>query len=569
MTKTIAALRFMQLFVSLAFFAGLPLIANGAAAPLLTEAEAIRFLHQATFGPTPTLVVQVQKLGVDKYLAQQFKLKASKYPALKFYPESTPQKCTGTCVRDNYTYYRLQREFFDNALTGKDQLRQRVALALSQIFVTGQSNVPLPAWMRTYQQMLYDNAFGNYRSLLQMITLNPTMGRYLDMLNNRCQTNTDPLLTPAERQAICRSGQTAQPNENYAREILQLFSIGTFMLNQDGTYQVGGSGMPIPTYDQAMVEEFARVFTGWVLAPPLKGPGGDVPNYKAPMVVRRDDQDRDIRHDRGAKTLLNGFVIPAGTDAEAEISMAMDNIAGHSNVAPFISQHLIRHLVTSNPTPGYVQRVAQVFTANFNAPNQFEHVVRAILTDVEARTAPDGATDPDYGKLNEPVLFMLNFLRAFGAKSDGVLNSGSRGSAAMNQDIFRSPTVFNYYPAQYEVPGEPNLVGPVFGVFSTQSTATRANFIYQVLFDAGSFARNPPDRPKGTTLNLKSWEKLAANPGQLVDRLSCWLVHCTMSQAMKDAIVAAVNTVPSTDLLGRARMAIYLAATSAQYQVQR
>jgi hypothetical protein len=164
---------------------------------------------------------------------------------------------------------------------------------------------------------------------------------------------------------------------------------------------------------------------------------------------------------------------------------------------------------------------------------------------------------------------MLNFLRAFGAKSDGVLNSGSRGSAALNQDIFRSPTVFNYYPAQYEVPGEPNLVGPVFGVFSTQSTATRANFIYQVLFDAGSFARNPPDRPKGTTLNLKSWEKLAANPSQLVDRLSCWLVHCTMSQAMKDAIVAAVNTVSSTDLLGRARMAIYLAATSAQYQVQR
>jgi uncharacterized protein (DUF1800 family) len=232
-------------------------------------------------------VTEVQRIGISKFLDQQFKLRAGKYPPLKFYPESSPQNCTGTCFRDNYTYYRLQREFFDNALTGKDQLRQRVAFILSQIFVTGQSNVPLPAWMRTYQQMLYDNAFGNYRALLQMITLNPTMGRYLDMVNNRCQTNTDPLLNQTERLAICRSGQIAQPNENYAREILQLFAIGTFMLNEDGTYQVDGSGMPSPTYDQATIEAFARVFTGWGLAPPLKGPGGDVPHYRDPMVVRR------------------------------------------------------------------------------------------------------------------------------------------------------------------------------------------------------------------------------------------------------------------------------------------
>ena len=561
--------RFGQLVAIAVFLAALPGLSFGAAAPSLTEAEAVRFLRQATFGPTPKLVTEVQKLGITKFLDQQFKLKAGKYPKLKFYPESAPQNCSDNCFRDNYTYYLLHREFFDNALTGKDQLRQRVAFILSQILVTGQSNVPLPAWMRNYQQMLYDNAFGNYRALLEKTTLNPTMGRYLDMLNNRCQTNTDPLLTPAERQAICRSGQSAQPNENYAREILQLFSIGTFMLNQDGTYQLDGSGMPISTYDQAKIEEFARVFTGWVLAQPLKGPGGDVPNYRDSMVVRRNTENQETRHDRGVKALLNGLVIPAGTNAEVEIETALDNIASHSNVAPFISKHLIRHLVTSNPTPGYVQRIAQVFAANYNAPNQLEHVVRAILTDVEARTAADGATDPDYGKLNEPALFMLNFLRAFGAKSDGVLNSNSRGSSGLGQDIFRSPTVFNYYPAEYEVPGEPNLVGPAFGIFSTLSTATRTNFVYQIVYNGGFFAADPPDRPKGTTIDLKNWEKLASSPSQLVDRLSCWLLHCTMSQAMKDAIITAVNTVSPIDLLGRARMAIYLVATSAQYQVQR
>jgi Protein of unknown function (DUF1800) len=199
--------------------------------------------------------------------------------------------------------------------------------------------------------------------------------------------------------------------------------------------------------------------------------------------------------------------------------------------------------------------------------DQLEHVVRAILMDAEARTPPNGATDPDYGKLNEPALLMLSFLRAFDAKSDGVLNGTSIGSAAMNQDIFRSPTVFNYYPAEYEVPGEDNLVGPVFGIFSSQTSVARANFINRVLFTG--ITPDPPDRPKGTSLNLKAWQKLAADPATLVNRLSCLLLDCTMSAAMQTVIVNAVNTVPPTDLLLRAQTAIYLITTSAHYQVQR
>ncbi|MDP9131418.1 MAG: DUF1800 domain-containing protein, partial [Candidatus Binatota bacterium] len=430
-----------------------------AVAPKATEAEAVRFLQQASWGPNKATMQRVQQQGIPAWIDVQLKARPKPYPNLRFYPESQPENCVDNCARDNYTYYQLQKHFFANALVGQDQLRQRAAFALSQIFVTAQGAVPMPAWMRTYQQLLYDNAFGNYRELLFDIALTPAMGRYLDMLNNRCQTPV-----PANVN-ICRNGSIAQPNENFAREILQLFSIGTFMMNQDGTYQTDGAGQPIPTYDQAKVEEFARVFTGWVLAAPLRGVGGEVPNYKVPMVVRRNSQNQEMHHDRGAKTLLNGAVIPAGTDAEVELNLAIDNIVSHANVAPFISTQLIRHLVTANPSPAYVGRIAAIFSANLNAANQLGVVIKAILMDPEARTLPDSAADPDAGKLNEPVLFMLNFLRAFEAKSDGVLNGGSRGSAAMNQDVFRSPTVFNYYPAEYEVPGEPNLVGPVFGIF--------------------------------------------------------------------------------------------------------
>jgi uncharacterized protein (DUF1800 family) len=230
------------------------------------------------------------------------------YPDLDFWPQTVPTSCTGDCQRDNYTYYQLQRHFFTNALYGQDQLRQRVAFALGQILVTSQVDVPLPSWMRGYQQLLYTSAFGNFRQLLYDVTLNPTMGRFLDMLNNRCQRRTPPDVN------VCRNGLAAQPNENYAREILQLFSIGTFLLNQDGTRKLDGDGNSIPTYDQKIVEEFARVFTGWILAPALPGPaeiGGTVPNYRDPMTLRQDSQRREDYHDKGPKTLLNGFQ-PAG-----------------------------------------------------------------------------------------------------------------------------------------------------------------------------------------------------------------------------------------------------------------
>ena len=531
--------------------------------------DTVRFLEQATFGPTAPLIAHVQAAGFEAFLAEQLAAPMTAYPDLEFWPQNRPPSCTGDCQRDNYTNFLLHRHFFVNALTGPDQLRQRVAFALGQILVVSRVDIPLPSWMRSYQQLLYRGAFGNFRQLLQEVTLHPTMGRFLDMLNNRCQTRTP--LDPA----VCRNGLPAQPNENYAREILQLFSIGTFLLNPDGTRQLDGTGHPVPTYDQPEVEAFSRVFTGWTLAPALPGPagiGGTVPNYRDPMTVRLDARGREAFHDKGPKTLLAGLHLPGGQSQAEELNAAIDNIAHHPNVAPFISKQLIQHLVTSNPTPGYVERVAGVFAAHRHSPTQLYDVARAILLDPEARgDVKDPAAEPHYGKLREPVLFITNILRAFNATSDGVLNSltvaGSPiGAADMSQDVFNAPSVFSFYPPTARVPGE-GVLGPQFAIFSSLTSLRRANFVNRVIFSAIPPAT--PNRPTGTSIDLAEWEALADDPDQLIAALNGLLLHDTMSAEMRDAVTVAVDSIPAADRRARVRTAIYLVATSPQYQVQR
>jgi uncharacterized protein (DUF1800 family) len=537
-----------------------------------SPADTIRFLEQSTFGPTSDLIAHIQQISFEAFLNEQAAAPMADYPELPFWPQTRPTTCTGDCQRDNYTLYQLQRHFFTNALFGQDQLRQRVAFALGQILVTSAVDVPLPSWMRGYQQLLYSEAFGNFRQLLYDVTLNPAMGRFLNMVNNRCQTPTPPDAN------VCRNGLKSQPNENYAREILQLFSIGTFVLNPDGTRQVDGSGNPISTYDQTTVEQFARVFTGWVLAPALPGPsdvGGMVPNYRDPMVLHKDSQGREDYHDRGPKTLLNGVQLPGGQPADQELNAAIDNIADHPNVAPFISKQLIQHLVTSNPSPAYVQRIANVFVANRTSATQLFEVVRAILLDPDARgdsQAPSVA--PTYGKLREPVQFITNVLRAFNAQSDGVLDSlnvgGSPiGSADMNQDVFNAPSVFSFYPPTARVPGE-SVLGPQFVLFSSLTSLRRDNFINRVIFSTIPAA--PPNRPSGTSIDLSAWVPLANDPNSLIETLNQMLLHGTMSDDMRQSVLTAVTTISaSNDSNRRMRVqtAIYLILTSSQYQVQR
>jgi uncharacterized protein (DUF1800 family) len=534
-------------------------------------ADTVRFLEQSTFGPTYPLIAHVQDVGFEAFLAEQLAAPMTGYPELPFWPQTRPASCTGDCQRDHYTLYPLQRQFFLNALYGQDQVRQRVAFALGQILVVSAVDVPLPSWMRGYQQLLASHAFGNVRQLLHDVTLSPAMGRFLDMLNNRCQTRTPPDAT------VCRNGSRSQPNENYARELLQLFSIGTFVLHPDGTRSLDGEGRPRPTYDQKTVEEFARVFTGWILAPALPGPpdiGGTVPNYRDPMRVRRDGLGREDYHDRGSKTLLNGLALPGGQPQDLELAAAIDNVASHPNVAPFMSQQLIQHLVTGHPSPGYVARVAAVFAAHRDSPTQLGQVVRAILLDPEARgDVKDAAAEPQYGRLREPVLFITNLLRAFNATSDGVLAARvgvSTGSPQLGQDVFNAPSVFNFYPPTAEVPGEAGVLGPPFAIFSSLTALRRANFVHRVVFSTIPPSRPPStDRPTGTSIDLAPWDALASEPDRLIDALDQLLLHGTMSAEMRGRVTDVVSSIPASNPRFRVQSAIYLIATSSQYQVAR
>ena len=503
-------------------------------------ADMVRFLEQATFGPTRELIEHVRRIGFEQFLEEQFQAPASSYPTLPLFPttrDTVACPVNSACQRDNYTMYPLQNRFYINAIYGADQLRQRVAFALHQIIVVSGVEITQPSWMAPYLQVLDRHAFGNYRDLLYEITRNPAMGNYLDVNGN---TRT-------------------RPNENYAREILQLFSIGTVLLNSDGTPILGDDGVAIPAYTQTDVNNFARVFTGWRFAP---APTPGVPNYIDPMVVN------EPQHDTATKTLLNGVVLPAGQNTVKDLNDALDNIAGHPNVGPFISRQLIQHLVTSNPSPAYVARVAAVFDGAQGHRGDLRAVVKAILLDPEARG--DFKSDSRYGRLRHPAQYVAGILRAFGARSadgqsltDGYLNPQS---SAMGMDIFRPPSVFSYYSPASVVPGTNGVRGPEFGLFTTSTALRRINFVNTIVFGRIAVSTNAPS---GTSLDLSPWLSLAGAPADLVAALDELLLHRTMSPAMRESIVTAVAAVASGNPLKRVRTGIYLVLTSSQYQVEK
>ncbi len=511
------------------------------------SADLTRFLEQATWGPTSADLAHLQAKGIAAWLDEQFNMPASSYPTLPLQPTTVPVLCAATCQRDNYTMYPLQNRFFINAMYGPDQLRQRVAFALHELVVVSGNTITQPSWMAPYLQIFDRNAFGSYRQILYEATLNPGMGVYLDMATNNSPTN---------------------PNENYAREIMQLFSVGLYMLNLDGTPQLDVVGEPIPSYDQSQVTGLAHLFTGWSLASNITSGGScsaasPCPDYITPMPFNL------ARHDVGSKTIVSGIVVPAGQTGDQDLNQAIDALFYHPNVGPYLATHLIHNLVTSNPTPGYVQRVAETFDNNgVGQRGDMKAVIAAVLLDPEARG--DVITTPEYGHLKNPVLLLTNLLRAFNAKSaslsttsDGVLNPQA---LSMSMDVFRPPTVFSYYPAEFEIPGWSPLLGPEFGIFSATEALKRANVINTLVFSTIPVSANAPN---GTALDFSSWLPLASNPTQLVSQLNNSLMHGSMSASMQTSIVNAVNAVAVTNPLLRVQQAVYLVATSSQYQVER
>jgi uncharacterized protein (DUF1800 family) len=353
---------------------------------------------------------------------------------------------------------------------------------------------------------------------------------------------------------------------------MELFSIGLFRTHQDGTLILDQNGNPIPTYDQGTVDNLTKVLTGWTFCNqtcPNSAPG--IVNYKDPLILNQNS------HDTTAKTLLDypnavNRNIPAGLNGAVELELALDNIFHHPNVAPFVSTRLIQHLVTSDPTPAYVGRISAVFNDNgFGVRGDLKAVVRAILLDPEARG--DIKTDPNYGKLREPVQFITNILKAFNVgsadltqRSDGVL---AGGATVAGQNPFNPPTVFNHYSPTYVIPGT-SIIGPEFQLMTTGTAIARANIINQMVYNRVNV--NLPNIPLGTAIDLTELEALAASDptgNAVLDHLDHKLLHGRMTPEMKAVILPAFTAVGAANPRGRAQAALYLVATSSQFQIQR
>ena len=500
--------------------------------------DASRFLVQTTFGPTYEGIVELSNSSFKAWLNRQYSLPVTRTVD---YAESQEGWITN--------YPLIIGRAHDSALlnvmlTAPDQLRHRVAYALSQIFVVslnvsnGISERPL--FYLDYYDLLAENAFGNYRDLLEKVTLNDVMGFYLTMkLNAPANTQVGPVNHPA-------AFFSTSPDENYAREIMQLFSIGLVELNLDGT-PVMVNGEAVPTYTQETVENFARVFTGWN----YKSANGSsffnlgVPFDTSPMI------SFDDFHDKGTKTLLNNETLPANQTAVRDLDMALDNIFNHKNVAPFISKLLIQHLVTSNPTPAYVERVARVFNNNgSNVRGDLKAVVEAILLDTEARNGHKTLPN-QFGKFKEPYIRQLSLWRGlharrkvsnrnlFSAYDDGFLER-------LRQQPLKAPSVFNFYQPDFSPPGvfrDDGLVAPVAQLMDTESVIGIATVHEEYVQRHHDDASNTFATSLETfLLNTQDWQTLVSDDlssfDDLIERLNVVFLAGAMTDEMRDVLRA-------------------------------
>jgi uncharacterized protein (DUF1800 family) len=508
---------------------------------VVSATAAARFLDQTSFGPTADSIAHVQQIGLQAALTEQFNQPPSTF--------SEPPAPDSECASSNWQC--TESDFLKITAWGNDQLRQRVAMALSELWV---APIPLNNALPFYLNTLADDAFTNYRQIMQDATLSPAMGTYLNMLNSG---------KPG-------TGQIA--NQNFGREMMQLFSLGLGLLNPDGTPQTDGSGNPIPTYTEAQVDAFARAYTGWTST----NPDGSAPatfnlttNWTHLMVPV------ESQHDTTAKIVLSGTTLPAGQTAEEDLKGALDNIFAHPNAGPFISKQLIQHLVTGNPSPGYVQRVSAVFANNGSGVRgDMKAVLTAIIMDPEARAGDaqtgdqaDSSPAVDGGHLREPLLWAVNLARALGVTQNNPSDPypfvtfmswvmGSVGEAPFTQS-----SVFNYFSPQYVIP-QTNINSPEFEIENTGTIIPRLTL-------ADIIVRNGLVND-GLTLNLSASSVIgqkASNPAQLADYLGMLFMHSQMPTDLRSDLIAAVTAIPATDPQSRAEVAVYLVVTSSEYKV--
>ena len=494
----------------------------------ISARAAARFLDQATWGPTAASIAQLQQQGIDSWLQEQFALNTSDLP---------DQPILNSFGTSNNNLGPVQAAFFQNAVSGQDQLRQRVAFILSQIWVVSATTGVSPAYAYPpYWRIFRDNAFGNYRDVIKAVTLSPAMGRYLNMANNN---KGNP-------------SRGTSANENYGRELMQLFTLGLTQLNMDGSPALDSNKNPVPTYDQNTVVNMAKLLTGWTYptAPGAPLRANNPPYYFGQMFPVQAE------HDTTSKTIFGNVTLPANQSANQDLEAALDAFMKQPTMAPFISKQLIQHLVTSSPSPAYIQRIAQVFQNDgAGVTGNLQAVITAILTDDEARAgdASDSAVTANFGHLREPILFMANVLRGLGATVNSP-NAITGATTNLGEELFYEPSVFSYFSPQFRLSS--GLSAPEFQIYSTQTAANRDDTVNTLIYG----------KLGGAPVDLSPFVALASEPGNaLTDYISYLFLHSSMSPQLQNAVVNVVDAAPTP--AAKAQAALYIVLTSSEYQV--
>ena len=512
----------------------------------VSSADAPRFLTQATFGVTPAEINTLQGQGYAGWIANQMSLPETSHRAatdadFAAYPAN---------LQTIASAQNRQAAWWLISVTAPDQLRQRVAFALSEIFVTSDvaSSLSNEAdGLANYYDLLANDAFGNFRTLLNDVTLSPTMGNYLNMLRNS--------------KANVAKGTSA--DENYAREVQQLFTVGLSELQPDGTLMLDSNGLPIPTYDQDEIVQTANAITGWGYYSSVTNPSfyGAAADFNDPMMSYA------AYHDETQKTIINNIVVPAAQTAPADLKTVLDALFNHPNTGPFICSQLIQRLVTSNPSPAYVYRVSQVFANDGTGTRgNLGAVIKAILLDYEARSLTE-VNNSGYGKLKEPLLRYTEMYRALaGASAEGRYPIFDP-ETSLDQAALRAPTVFNFFLPDYVQPGSlaaAGLFAPEFQITTATTVVSVPNSLYSSVYTSAT--------PSASTivLNISPLTANSTSPTAMVATLNQLLCSGEMSSQTQQLIESELKALPSnTTATALAQAALYLTLTSPDAAIQR
>ena len=507
--------------------------------PAASATASARLLDQMSFGPTSATIAGVQQSGLLAAITQQFNTATTLFTA----PVDPDTECTSN-------YHCSQSDWLKIAVTANDQLRQRISLALSELWVAPNQS---DAGMVYYLNTMANDAFTNYRTIMQDLALAPQMGNYLNMVN---------------------SGAAAPgliPNENFGREAMQLFTLGLDALNPDGSTQLDVNNNPVLTYTETQVQAFAKAYTGWTYASPT-GAALTAFNYTANWTAAM--VPIESRHDATAKILLGGTTLPSGQTAEADLKGALDNIFAQPSIGPFVSKALIQHLVSGNPSPAYIQRVSTVFANNgSNVRGDMKAVLTAILLDPEAR-AEDTQTGDQLesspanqdGHLREPLLYIPNVMRGLNGTQTNAsdlypyVNLAANGLGSLGEAPFNQGSVFNYYSPFYVIPNS-TVAAPEFQLENTGSVIPRLTVTDAIIHSSTGY---------GVSVDLTATGILgskASVPATLVDYLGMVFMHSQMPTDMRTLIINEVTSIPATNLPERAAVAVYLVLTSSQYKI--